>query len=108
MNSELPAYYSRLAPFAEVFQQGNPILTYHKLGPRPSKVRLKGLYLDAALFTRQLEELREAGYVSGALGDCASARSRSQVVITFDDGYVNVLRHGLEPLAKTGFRAIQF
>jgi peptidoglycan/xylan/chitin deacetylase (PgdA/CDA1 family) len=108
MNSELPAYYSRLAPFAEVFQHGNPILTYHKLGPRPAKVRLKGLYLDEALFTRQLEELSEAGYVSGSLLHCVAPRARAQVVITFDDGYVNVLRHGLRPLAKTGFRAIQF
>jgi len=29
-------------------------------------------------------------------------------VLTFDDGYVNVLRYGLEPLASTGFKAIQF
>jgi peptidoglycan/xylan/chitin deacetylase (PgdA/CDA1 family) len=29
-------------------------------------------------------------------------------VITFDDGYVNVLRHALEPLATTGFTAVQY
>ncbi len=106
--SDIPAYYSGLAGFRKWFAQGNPILTYHKLGPRPKNVRLKGLYVSRSLFTRQLRELAAEGYTSGSLGDCARTRTRKQVVITFDDGYVNVLRHGLEPLAQSGFKAIQF
>jgi len=43
-----------------LFEQGNPILTYHKVGPRPMRVRLKGLYLSAALFRQQLAELKAA------------------------------------------------
>ena len=62
MSLELPAYYSGLAPFRTVFETGNPILTYHKLGPRPAKVRLKGLYVSERLFERQLRELRDAGF----------------------------------------------
>jgi peptidoglycan/xylan/chitin deacetylase (PgdA/CDA1 family) len=108
MISELPAYYSSLAPFRRLFSQGNPVLTYHKLGPRPRRARLKGLYLSTMLFTRQLEELREAGFTSGVLDDCAGPVRGKRMVVTFDDGYVNVLRHGLEPLARTGFKAIQF
>lgn len=108
MNRELPAYYSRLAPFRELFRQGNPILTYHKLGPRPLRTRLKGLYLSQQLFTRQLEELRAAGFTSAGLEACADSRAARSVVITFDDGYVNVLRHGLKPLAAVRFKAIQF
>jgi len=57
MNGEFPAYYCSLAPFQAWFEQGNPILTYHKLGPRPRHARLKGLYLPRALFARQLREL---------------------------------------------------
>jgi peptidoglycan/xylan/chitin deacetylase (PgdA/CDA1 family) len=108
MNSPLPQYYSSLGSFRDLFQQGNPILTYHKLGPRPARVRLKGLYVSARLFTAQLEELRAAGFTNGSLHDCAGPLGPRQIVITFDDGYVNVLRHALVPLAQTGFKAIQF
>ena len=108
MNNRTPAYYSALAPFQKLFSQGNPILTYHKLGPRPRRTRIKGLYLSQRLFAGQLHELREAGFASGRLDHCAGPLCDRRVVITFDDGYVNVLRHGLEPLAATGFKAIQF
>src|SRR6266404_2360621 len=108
MRSDTPAYYSGLAPFRKVFRQGNPILTYHKLGPRPARVRLKGLYVSQALFRKQLEELRAEGFTSGQLVSCVGPLSKPQIVVTFDDGYTNVLRYGLPALAATKFRAIQF
>lgn len=108
MNGELPAYYSGLAPFRALFGKGHPILTYHKLGPRPSRVRLKGMYLSERLFARQLAELREEGFQHGSLNACTKPASDRQVIITFDDAYVNVLRFGLKPLAVNGFKAIQF
>jgi peptidoglycan/xylan/chitin deacetylase (PgdA/CDA1 family) len=108
MNGEFPAYYSGLAPFKALFEEGNPILTYHKLGPRPSGVRLKGMYLGERLFARQLAELRQVGFQSGSLLGCAEPASGRRIVLTFDDAYVNVLRFGLTPLADTGFKAIQF
>jgi len=108
MSDRLPDYYARLGPFRELFCQGNPILTYHKLGPRPGNVRLKGLYMSQRLFVGQLKELRAAGFSSGGLKDCAGRPVPKRVVITFDDGYVNVLRYGLQPLAETRFIAIQF
>ena len=107
-NPQPPGYYSSLAPFRELFEHGNPVLTYHKLGPRPRRVRLKGLYVSAGLFRRQLEQLQAAGFTSGSLNDCAGPRQSRRNVLTFDDGYVNVLRHGVAPLAATGFKAIQF
>ncbi len=108
MSQSLPAYYSGLAEFRELFERGNPILTYHKLGPRPRQVRIKGLYVSEKLFRRQLRELRLAGYSSGGLEDSAGPIAPSRIVITFDDGYANVLSHGLGPLADEGFRAVQF
>ena len=108
MSSALPAYYSELGPFRSVFGSGNPILTYHKLGPRPAGVRLKGMYLDEKLFGRQLCELRAAGFANGSLDHAVTTASHRTVTITFDDGYVNVLRHGVGPLAENGFKAIQF
>ncbi|HWW01001.1 MAG TPA: polysaccharide deacetylase family protein [Candidatus Acidoferrum sp.] len=108
MPGDIPAYYSGLAAFRPLFDRGNPILTYHKLGPRPRQVRLKGLYLSRTLFTRQLDELKADGYTGGSLTACAGPRTGKRIVITFDDGYVNVLSNGLEPLATTPFKAIQF
>lgn len=107
MRIEPPAYYTRLAPFRALFGQGNPILTYHKLGPKPSQARLKGLYVSAHLFARQLKELAREGYASGSLDKWNSEPSK-QIILTFDDGYVNVLEHGLGVLADAGFKAIQF
>jgi peptidoglycan/xylan/chitin deacetylase (PgdA/CDA1 family) len=104
----MDAYYHSLKPFRDVFESGNPILTYHKLGPRPAGVRLKGLYFGTKLFARQLAELHAVGFSSGSLTTCTSPRAGRQIVITFDDGFENVLRHGLEPLAKSRFQAIQF
>ena len=107
MRTELPAYYSRLAPFRDLFRTANPVLTYHKLGPRPSGVRLKGLYVSAGTFSRQLRELRAAGFETGTLSQWDATPPR-QVILTFDDGYSNVLRYGIHSLAEHGFRAIQF
>jgi peptidoglycan/xylan/chitin deacetylase (PgdA/CDA1 family) len=104
----LPGYYSELAPFRRVFARGNPILTYHKLGPRPAGVRLKGLYVSGRLFAKQLAELHAAGYQSGSLAECAGPFRKGRVVLTFDDGYVNVLAHGLKPLQQHRFTAVQF
>jgi peptidoglycan/xylan/chitin deacetylase (PgdA/CDA1 family) len=108
MSAELPAYYSKLGPFRALFETGNPIITYHKLGPRPGRVRLKGLYLEKGLFARQMEELREAGFKNGSLSSCAGAGTERKAVITFDDGYVNVLQYGLDALTEARFTAIQF
>jgi peptidoglycan/xylan/chitin deacetylase (PgdA/CDA1 family) len=108
MHNELPSYFTGLRPFEKIFEQGNPILTYHKLGPRPRRVRIKGLYVSRPLFERQLNELRAAGFESGSLENAAGPRAGRKVVITFDDGYVNVLRHAVEPLAKARFIAVQF
>lgn len=105
-----PAVYVSLAPFREWFRGGLPILMYHKLGPRPRRVKLKGLYVSARRFARQLAELRAAGYRGATLDElpAALARPERRIVLTFDDAYVNVLVHGLPVLKQHGFPAIQY
>ena len=106
----LPAYYSRLRPFQDLFAAGLPVLTYHKVGPRPWRTRLKGLYVSPSLFQKQLAELRAAGYETRSLDDVrrSDAPAGRRVVLTFDDGFRNVWEHALAPLARCGYRAIQF
>lgn len=105
----LPSTYHRLKPFLSMFEGHVPILCYHKLGPYPRGVKLSGLYVSEALFARQLAELEAAGFTSlsldSAFGGSSSARG---IVLTFDDGFRNVLRYGLPVLARHGFRAVQF
>jgi peptidoglycan/xylan/chitin deacetylase (PgdA/CDA1 family) len=106
----LPAYFSSLSAFRSIFEQGVPILTYHKLGPRPFRARLKGLYLGSMLFARQLRELNNAGFRTAPLERAIlfPDNRRGWIGITFDDGFSSVHHHGLVPLAQNGFHAVQF
>src|SRR5438309_2156431 len=105
----MPDYYSSLSPFRKIFRKGLPILTYHKLGPRPRRARIKGLYLGARLFSRQLAQLRHAGFRAPGFSESIGAsHPKGEVVLTFDDGFVSALKFGLDPLATHQFRAIQF
>ena len=93
----LPRNYTSLAPFRALFEQGNPILTYHHVGPRPKHAGNKGLFVSAGLFARQLRELRDAGFASGTLSGCAGTQTGRRVVVTLDDGPISTLEHALEP-----------
>ena len=104
-----PATFHTLKPFLELFQTGVPVLMYHKIADPPAGARLKGLYVPPDRFARQLEELRQAGFVA-----CRPEAARDghgpprRVALTFDDGFRNVWEHALEPLAARRFNAIQF
>jgi peptidoglycan/xylan/chitin deacetylase (PgdA/CDA1 family) len=110
VTAKLPPYYSRLAPFREILQGGGGILTYHHVGPRPSRVRLKGLYVSPKLFARQITELRDAGFIAQAYGnlEASSNIAATRIAITFDDGFHDVFEHALPVLRAAKFSGIQF
>ena len=109
MRISWPEHYHTLRPFRELFNEGVPVFMYHKIAPRPRRVRLKGLYVTPETFARQLEELSENGFVSCGLEEaCQNGRPTSRVALTFDDGFHNVLQNALKPLARHGWRALQF
>ena len=109
MNAGFPPCFTSLKPFIGLFSAGMPWLMYHKLGPRPRAVRLKGLYVSRPLFERQLSELRAAGFATPVCGPpLGEGNPGRRIAITFDDGFANVFQHGLEPLARHGFRAMIF
>jgi len=101
-------YYSSLPAFRTYFRTGIPILTYHKVGPRPSAAVLKFLYVSPSLFSRQMAELRKADFTSIGLDSIPGNAGEKRIALTFDDGFRNVLRHALQPLADANFHAIQF
>jgi peptidoglycan/xylan/chitin deacetylase (PgdA/CDA1 family) len=106
----LPAYYTRLRPFAETFRRGRPILMYHHVGPRRRGARLKGLYVSPRLFARQMVELASAGFGTPAYDAAAApaAPASAQVWVTFDDGFRDVFEHALPVLRARRLVGIQF
>jgi peptidoglycan/xylan/chitin deacetylase (PgdA/CDA1 family) len=104
-----PEHYHTLPPFRELFTQGVPIFMYHKIAPRPRRVRLKGLYVTPETFVRQMAELSENGFVSCSPAEaCHNGTSNPRVALTFDDGFHNVFQNTLAPLAQYRWRALQF
>jgi peptidoglycan/xylan/chitin deacetylase (PgdA/CDA1 family) len=101
----LPEYFSELPPFREHFQEGFPILCYHKIEPVPAGARIKGLYLEPALFRRQIQELAGAGFSFSSPGSQAAPRS---IALTFDDGFVSNLQSAVPVLQEHGARAINY
>jgi peptidoglycan/xylan/chitin deacetylase (PgdA/CDA1 family) len=110
LSNGVPPYFTSLRSFSELFTTGMPWLMYHKLGPRPKGVRLKGLYLSTTLFERQLRQLRREGFTTPPYGAPPPGQGNPErrVALTFDDGFANVLEHGAEPLRRHGFRAMVF
>jgi peptidoglycan/xylan/chitin deacetylase (PgdA/CDA1 family) len=109
MQLSWPEHYHTLPPFRELFTQGVPIFMYHKIAPRPRRVRLKGLYVTPETFVGQLAELSENGFVSCSPAEsCQNGTSNPRVALTFDDGFHNVFQNALAPLAQYRWRALQF
>lgn len=86
--------------------RGLPVLAYHKIGAPPPGSRDPFLWTTPAEFSRHLARLQAAGFGSVSLDDWPIPKPG--VVVTFDDGFQNVLRDGLPVLQQHGFRAIQF
>ena len=91
-------------------RRGVPVWCYHKVAPPPPGTSDPFLYLSPSRFDEQLAALRRYGYASVPLTEVLTAAGGPgrKAVITFDDGCRNVLEHGLDPLARHQFRAIQF
>ena len=85
-----------------------PVLVYHQIDAAPAKGSpFRSLYVSPAAFARQMRLLKLLGYTGlsmTGLQPYLSGEQRGKVVgITFDDGYLNNLRHALPVLARYGF-----
>lgn len=102
-------YFAELAPFRRLFSSGLPVLCYHKIGTKPPGAKVKGGYMSAALFTRQMMQLREEGYTSvSPRGPAGTGSTPREIVLTFDDGSLSVLENAVGPMADAGYRAINY
>ena len=112
MSAELPHYYLRLGPMTPLFEEGLPVLTYHKVA-RP-RFSLGGsgtlLYVSRRLFAEQLAELRAAGFQSGRIEEALTMEKNDarKVVLTFDDGFENLHANAMDSMARQGFQGITY
>ena len=90
--------------------RGLPVFAYHKIASPPRATADPFLYVSPARFEGHLAALKQAGWGCASLADTltASDNAARKAVLTFDDGMANVLEHALQPMARHGFRAIQF
>jgi peptidoglycan/xylan/chitin deacetylase (PgdA/CDA1 family) len=102
-------YFADLSPFRPLFASGLPLLCYHKVGRKPAGAKLSGIYVSAGLFSRQMSQLRAEGYRSVSVDRLTMDKAPAhEVLITFDDGSLSVLRNAMEPMAAAGFRGINY
>jgi peptidoglycan/xylan/chitin deacetylase (PgdA/CDA1 family) len=102
--------YISFSENTDTLTAGLPILTYHKIARRPLGAKTRSIYLSRRDFEHQLRELAQAGYTTTTL-DAArpiAGNTSRQIVLTFDDGYVNVLKNAAPALTRHGFTATQF
>jgi peptidoglycan/xylan/chitin deacetylase (PgdA/CDA1 family) len=92
-----------------LFRQGVPVFTYHSVAQSPPGARDPFLYVTSARFEEQLATLKRHGFTSGPINALPkSGNPDKKIVITFDDGYVNVLKNALPILTRHRFTSIQY
>ncbi len=103
-------HFAELAPFREIFREGVPVICYHKVGRKPLRAKLRGIYVTAGFFRRQMRELKSEGFRTITLDECAALQPPNdrQIVLTFDDGSVTVLKNAVPAMARAGFTAINY
>ncbi len=101
----LPGYYSSLKPFRTHFQEGQAILCYHKTESASPGARIKGLYLEPALFQKQIRELSSAGFSFVPPG---FTTGRDNITIAFDDGFCSNLEAALPVMQELRCRSINY
>jgi peptidoglycan/xylan/chitin deacetylase (PgdA/CDA1 family) len=102
-------YFADLSPFRPLFSSGLPVLCYHKVGRKPAGAKLRGIYVSAGLFSRQMSQLRAEGYCSVSVDRLSTDKAPArEVLLTFDDGSLSVLQNAMEPMAAAGFRGINY
>lgn len=90
-----------------------PILMYHQVSPSPCRAYAQ-YTVTAAAFARHMKVLRTLGYRTVTPDDLAEAFARGtplpprRVLITFDDGFSDALRHAVPVLTHNGFTAVFF
>lgn len=91
-----------------------PILTYHRIVPKPLYNARHGIWVTARNFRRQMRLLSLGGFNTISLDMLLSANKginqlpKKPIIITFDDGYEDNYLHAFPILKKYNFTATIF
>lgn len=82
-----------------------PILMYHGVEDAPRAPKYKHVYVTRSEFAWQMQALKRGGYTPIGFSDLDRARQTGQlpprpVILTFDDGYANLLSNAYPLLAE--------
>ncbi|WP_394792996.1 polysaccharide deacetylase family protein [Armatimonas sp.] len=85
-----------------------PILMYHAVESAVRPDKYKHFYVTAKEFARQLKELKSRGFEAITLDQLVAGRAggplpAKPIVLTFDDGYQNVLSNAHPMLTEVGW-----
>ena len=90
-----------------------PVLMYHSVSDAPT-ASTRALSVRPGMFGAQLCSLRRQGFTGLTFGELAERRRTGQpfptrpIVLTFDDGYADLLEEALPKLIQHGFPATVF
>ncbi|MBB6262259.1 peptidoglycan/xylan/chitin deacetylase (PgdA/CDA1 family) [Paenochrobactrum gallinarii] len=89
-----------------------PILVYHHIASVEDHTPFRSLFVHPKRFKDQMKWLKRLGYKGLSMRDAIPYMTGKQtgkvVVITFDDGFVNVLENAAPVLAEYGFTATNY
>ena len=90
-----------------------PVLLYHQIAPLPQRdMPFHGLLVHPDRFRSQMNWLKRSGYQGLSLRDAMpyikGTKTGKVAVITFDDGFLNVLENAAPVLAEHGFTATNY
>jgi peptidoglycan/xylan/chitin deacetylase (PgdA/CDA1 family) len=90
--------------------RGVPIFAWHKIGAPPPATSDPFLYAAPRVLDNQLQTLARAGFAGAPLPEALTGQPSPgrKAVVTFDDGFADVLENGLPILSKHKCKAIQF
>ncbi|MCE0497249.1 MAG: polysaccharide deacetylase family protein [Methylacidiphilales bacterium] len=104
-----PGLYVDHTSIHSVWHDGLLILMYHAIETPPLWHSNRGLYIEPSKLRAQLGELRGTGTRFVSLTEWNRRRSRErEIIVTFDDGFQNVFRHGLPILQELAVPAINY
>ena len=90
-----------------------PILMYHSVNDFPA-ASTRALSVTPAMFAAQLRYLRNQGFTGLTFGELCQRRQSGQplparpIVLTFDDGYADLLEEAAPIMIEQGFPATVF
>jgi len=107
MRNKLKFYAAYLfSNYLKLSESGRIIFTYHSLNLNLNNLTSDIYQLPPKIFSDHIMYLEKKKFISRNFNELSN--SNNGFLITFDDGYKNFLKYGLDQILKNNFKAIIF